>query len=607
MLDYPTIPGCLVLYKQSAALVSAVDDKIEIQLAGGKVKRVREKDITLLHPGPLNDLAELLQLEAAVEEAWELLQEETTDLRELAELIHGEYTPSSAWSAWCKVAEGLHFIGDPTRISCRSRADIEADIAEREAKAAAEREWNDFLVRLGNKALSELDNQRMKEVERFALAQTEFSRILTALDYPQDPINAHRLLISIGYWPESFNPYPQRLALAQENPQMDCPELPNEERIDLTHLDCYAIDDEESKDPDDAISIANGRIWVHIADVAALVTPDSALDLEARSRAANLYLPETIIHMLPAEVTTRLGLGLSDRSPALSFGFVLSERGIPTDLQIVPSWINVTRKSYVGAEQLMDSQPFVELRRLAAIYRERRLREGAVDLDLPEVNVRVNAEGDIHIRPLQPLVSRQLVTELMLMTGEAVAKYALERGIPIPFITQQGPENPQQPIDTAARFAYRRQMKPSQAKTVESAHAGLGIALYTRTTSPLRRYLDLVVHQQLRAYSNGQTLLTVTEIGERIASFDAVAGRVRRAERMSNLHWKLIYLQQQPKWKGEGIVVEQQDQRVTLVLPDLALETKLRVSARVDLNQRLRLALREVDVPDQSARFRVLG
>lgn len=607
MLDYPTIPGCLVLYKQSAALVNTVDDKIEIRLTGGKVKRVREKDITLLHPGPLKDFAELLQLDAAVEEAWELLGEETTDLKELAELIHGEYTPSSAWSAWCKVAEGLYFSGDPARINCRSRADIDADIAAREAKAAAEQEWNDFLLRLGNKTLNELDKQRMREVEQLALAQTEFSRILTALDIPQDPIHAHRLLISVGYWPEHHNPYPQRLVLAQDNPQIACPPLPEEERIDLSRLESFAIDDQESKDPDDAISFANGRIWVHVADVAALVTPDSPLDLEARSRAANLYLPETIIHMLPPTVTAELGLGLSDTSPALSFGFVLSEQGYPTDLQILPSRVKVTRKSYAEAEQLMESQPFTELRRLAAIYRERRFSGGAVDLDLPEVNVRVNTQGEISIRPLQPLSSRALVAELMLMAGEAVAGYALEHGIPIPFITQQEPENPQQPVDMAARYAYRRQMKPSQAKTQEAAHAGLGISLYTRATSPLRRYLDLVVHQQLRAFIGGQMLLPVTAIAERIASCDVVSGRVRRAERMSNLHWKLLYLRQRPKWKGEGVVVEKQDQRVTLLLPDLALETKLRVAAGVGLNQRLQLALREVDVPDQSARFRILG
>ncbi|HXK57064.1 MAG TPA: RNB domain-containing ribonuclease, partial [Gammaproteobacteria bacterium] len=558
-----------------------------ILLGGGKSKRVRAKDITLLHPGPLNDLSDLEQPEAEVAEAWELLGEETTDVKELAELIYGEYTPASAWGAWTRVAEGLYFEGDPERIRARSRARIEADIAERAAREAAEREWNGFIARLRSGNLGELDGQRLGEVEQLAFAQSEYSRILTALEYPENPVSAHRMLIDVGHWPETYNPYPRRFSLPLENPQITCPELPSEVRLDLTHLESFAIDDEASNDPDDAVSLDNGRIWVHVADVAALVKPDSELDLEARARAANLYLPEGITHMLPPAATVSLGLGLTDPSPALSFGFLLSGDARPTDLKVTPSWVKVMRKSYAEAEQLMDSQPFTELRRFAEMYRERRNREGAVDLDLPEVNVRVNADGGIRIQPQQPLVSRALVTELMLMTGEAVAGFASDNGIAIPFATQPAPDNPHQPEDMAARYAYRRQMKPSQAKTLEAPHAGLGLSLYVRTTSPLRRYLDLVVHQQLRAFLSGRTLMPVTAVAERISASDLVSGKVRRAERLSNLHWKLLYLKQHPKWKGLGVVVEKQDQRLTVLIPELALETKIRYSGVVGLNTEL--------------------
>ena len=213
MPDYPTIPGCLVLYKQSAALVTAVSDKIELELVGGKSKRVRKKDITLLHPGPLTDLSNLKQPDADVEEAWELLGEETTNLKELAELIYGEFTPASAWAAWVRVAEGLYFEGDPERIHCRPRAQIEADIARRTAKDAAERDWSDFLGRLRTKNPVASDSQRLGEVEQLACGQTEYSRILAALEYPENPVNAHRMLIEIGYWPETHNPHPCRLSL----------------------------------------------------------------------------------------------------------------------------------------------------------------------------------------------------------------------------------------------------------------------------------------------------------------------------------------------------------------------------------------------------------
>ena len=130
---------------------------------------------------------------------------------------------------------------------------------------------------------------------------------MVALGWQENAENAHRMLLSLGYWQQEFNPYPRRLALPTENPDIALAELPSEQRRDLTGMPAFAIDDEESKDPDDAISLDGQRIWVHVADVAALVTPDSDLDLEARSRGANLYLPDAIHPMLPDVVTERLG------------------------------------------------------------------------------------------------------------------------------------------------------------------------------------------------------------------------------------------------------------------------------------------------------------
>jgi hypothetical protein len=104
--------------------------------------------------------------------------------------------------------------------------------------------------------------------------------------------------------------------------------LPEEERLDLTHLPALAIDDKGNQEPDDALSLEGDRLWVHVADVAALVPPESAADLEARARGATLYLPEGAVPMLPWAAIGRLGLGLSEISPALSFGLDLdAEKG----------------------------------------------------------------------------------------------------------------------------------------------------------------------------------------------------------------------------------------------------------------------------------------
>ena len=104
-------PDSLVLYKVRPARVLSVSNKIEIELDGGKTKRVRDKDVVLLHPGPVGRLADLAASSGDVDEAWSLLEGAQTNLRELAELAFGDYTPASAWAAWELVADGLYFEG----------------------------------------------------------------------------------------------------------------------------------------------------------------------------------------------------------------------------------------------------------------------------------------------------------------------------------------------------------------------------------------------------------------------------------------------------------------------------------------------------------------
>lgn len=605
MPEYRPATGGLALYKIRPALITEVTDKIDIELEGGKSKRVRPKDITILHPGPLKSLKDLFEPAGDIDEAWELLEGGETHLEELAELIYGEYSPSTAWAAWQVLDEGLYFEGTPEVIRVRSQEQIEKDRAEREAKQAAEQAWNDFLLRLKNGSIIAEDRVQLSDVERLALNQSSSSRIMQALGKQESPENAHRMLISVGYWQAEHNPYPQRQSAPIENPDTQVPELPEEPRLDLTHLAAFAIDDEGSEDPDDAISFDGGRIWVHVADVAALAPPDSPLDLEARSRGANLYIPERIVHMLPPRVTEQLGLGLLEISPALSFGFCLNDLDEIEDIQITPSLIRVCRHTYGEINGRMADEPFASLNQVVTRYRKRRDAAGSARIDLPEVSVRVR-EGEVLIRPLERLESRQMVTDAMLMAGEAAARFALAHEIPVPFATQVAPENPQEPEGMAAMYAYRRQMKPSQSKTLEEPHFGLGLEVYTRATSPLRRYLDLVAHQQLRAYALGRPVLPISEISERIGANDAVGGSIRRAERLSNTHWKMLFLQRNPKWKGEAVVVDLKDNRATVIIPELALETRVRVAKDVALNQVIKLAVREVDVADLTAWFRVL-
>jgi len=605
--------GSLVLYKLRPALVkSAGRKKLEIRREGGETVSVRYKDVDLLHPGPVESLDELEPPPGEVKIAWELLAGSTTTLAGLAELAYAAYTPASAWAAWEVVEDGLYFEGTPEEIVAHTPEEVAEEKESRAAKAAAERAWNAFLERVAAGRYAPEDEAFLRDVEDLALERHEQSRVLRELGRTESPENAHALLLEVGYWDYRVNPYPIRLGLPTEAPQAPLRELPEEERVDLTHLTALAIDDADSRDPDDAISLEMGedgkpaRLWVHVADVAALAPPESPADEAARGRGASLYLPEGTVPMLPREATERLGLGLADTSPALSFGLALDESGDVEEVTIVPSKVRVTRLSYEEAEAGLDEEPLRSLNSLAQQLETIRERNGATAIELPEVKVRV-VDGQVVITPLPALRSRALVREAMLAAGEAAARFAVRNDIPVPFSTQEPPDEITPPTKgPAGQFALRRAFRRSQATTTASPHAGLGLTMYAQATSPLRRYVDLTVHQQLRAFLRGGRLLDEQAIMERVGAAEAVRDDVRYAERLANEHWTLVYLLQNPEWQGEGVVVEQYGQRSKVLIPELAYETQLYLQQPVPLDGKVLLAVNEVNLAERTAHFREL-
>ncbi|MGD8244636.1 MAG: RNB domain-containing ribonuclease [Anaerolineae bacterium] len=599
----------LVLYKHDPARVVSVERKrLIIALPDGETLRVRPKDVDLLHPGPLEGLDDLGSQEGEMRTAWELLSGGTTTLPELAELAYGEYTPATAWAAWQWVYDSLYFEGTPQEIVVRTPAQVAQERSDRQARAAERRAWEAFLQRArGGEYTPEEDERYLLDTERLALGQTDHSRVLSELGRGETQENAHALLLELGYWDHTVVPYPERLGLATAPPQIALPNLPAESRADLTSLPALAIDDEGSTDPDDAISLETTgrgrRLWVHVADAAALVAPDSLVDLEARARGATLYLPSGKVPMLPPKAAQQLGMGLQEVSPALSFGLDLDAEGQVIAMQLVRSLVRVTRVTYEEAEAQLHEEPLSQLYRIAQRFQARRRANGAVRINLPEVRVRVT-ESEVIIQPLLPLRSRALVREAMLMAGEATAGFALDEGIALPYTTQDPPDTDERPDDLAGMFALRRHMSRSEYSIRPGPHAGLGLERYVQATSPLRRYLDLVVHQQLRAHLRGEGPLEAQDLIERIGAAEALAGTVSYAERLAIEHWTLVYLLQHPDWRGEGILVERWDRRGKMLIPELGLEPQIHLRQDWSLNDPVPVKLVDVDLPTLEAYFR---
>ena len=154
-------------------------------------------------------------------------------------------------------------------------------------------------------------------------------------------------------------------------------------------------------------------------------------------------------------------------------------------------------------------------------------------------------------------------------------------------------------------FARRRTLSPSHQSVVPAAHAGLGLARYVRTTSPLRRYLDLVAHQQVRAWITGQPVLNEQQVLARLGAAEAVTGTVRRAEQLARQHWTIVYLMQNPTWRGQGVLVDKAGLRGTLLLPDLAWETRMHLRNDFALDSVFPVMTNGVNLPLLEAYFQI--
>jgi exoribonuclease-2 len=628
----------LVIYKTRPARIGGIADKITLILANGETVNVREKDIVFLHPGPLSDFS-LLQppqsphdergteterndngVDARLREAWELLDGSATTLQELAELAFGDWSPASAWLAYQALQNGTYFAGTMEAVMPREAAQVEAERQKQTAKANENTERAAFLSRLKARSLLPADSRFMQDVEALALGRTEKSRTMKDAGLSEEPVAAHRLLLETGVWDLFVNPHPARNGCVTESART--PVLPpdmTEERADLTHLAAFAIDNEGSEDPDDAISVTEegGQtvLWVHVADPAASVAPDTPADKEARERGSTLYTPDGVYTMLSPDTLPLFALGLQEKTPALTFRMTLNPDATIAAVDILFSFINVTRLTYRKADELLESDELAALDRVSRRILERRLDSGAVVFDFPEVAIHVcrgenasaetPAQKSVVIQPEEPYHAQRIVRECMLVAGEGAAQWALHNKIPFPYISQEAGEPPEKlSPGFAGAYQLRRTMRPRTLSNKPGLHWALGLDIYTQVTSPLRRYTDLLCHQQIRAFLKNTPLLSEDEILARLLQAERGASAANHAQRASNMHWKQVYLSDKKGQEWDAVLLEKRKPRSIVLIPALALETQAALSAAADTcepGDPLIVTLLKANVPENEA------
>ena len=317
-----------------------------------------------------------------------------------------------------------------------------------------------------------------------------------------------------------------------------------ENREDLREKFIVTIDPDDARDFDDAINVdqvENGwTLGVHIADVSAYVTPNSALDREARRRGNSVYLPDRVIPMLPE----RLSNGVCSLNPGvdrLTFSVFIEfdKNGRAKNARFIRSVIrSAKRLTYKEAYAILKSKPNGELSErlhtaweLASLLRRKRFEHGSLDLDFPEVKVYVDENGKpTRLDRVENDESHQLIEEFMLAANEAVARELRHRSIPTIYRVHEDPDPEKlgeyrefilsfgykvgdlshrkevqrflasvrgKPEEQALKIGLLKSLKRARYAGQPLGHYGLAKANYLHFTSPIRRYADLVVHRTL--------------------------------------------------------------------------------------------------------------
>jgi exoribonuclease-2 len=615
------LENALVVYKNKPALVKElVDGKFSISLQDGAQVKVRDKDIELIHPGPLKTFSalELFQPKtSAIKEAWELLSDEGAplSLKDFSVFIFNEYTPSSAYAVYTVLQDGLFFSGTVNEIIPHSREKIEAEEARRGEKQREADERTDFLNRVkacfkkpDEDLFLSADMRFIQDIEALAYGKSTKSRTMKELNLGETPEEAHSLLLKTGFWTTEVNPHPSRFGLSLNKTDICPPPPPDEKRRDLCHLEAFAIDSPWSNDPDDAVSVQENVVYVHVADPASSVTPGSPVEKEARNRGVTLYLPETTVRMLADDTLPMFALGLSEKSLALTFKMTLDNEGRITETEIFPSIVKVRRMTYEEADKEMkeadtpDAKALCALNEIALCYFKRRTAQGAANIELPEVHVSVK-NGIPEIMPVVHHRSAAMVRECMIMAGEGAGNWAAGNGLAFPYLSQEADIQANIPDGFAGSWQMRRYMRPRILSTKPGRHQGLGLDIYTQVTSPLRRYTDLLAHIQIRSFLRGGALLDADDVLTRLGYSEAASSAAVQAERSSVNYWLMVYLADKTDSVWDAVAIEKKGNRWAVIIPSLALETQVTLQNDVAPNDTVRLILKSVNIPKGEAVF----
>ena len=340
-------------------------------------------------------------------------------------------------------------------------------------------------------------------------------------------------------------------------------------RKDLREEEIFTIDGEDAKDLDDAVNVkklpnGNYMLGVHIADVSNYVREGSALDKEAILRGTSVYMLDRVIPMLPVELSNGIcSLNEGKDRFAISCVMEIDKSGQVVSSDIFKSIINVTRRmSYTNVQKILDNSDeqivkeyekyinhFKLMEKLAHILKERRNKDGALNLDIPETKVVLNENGiAVDIKKYELTFANEIIEQFMLTANETVAEKFFWLEAPFIYRVHEAPD--MEKVDELNKFLYNlgyriktskdevhpkafatvlddikgkpeervisnlilRTLKVARYESENKGHFGIASKYYCHFTSPIRRYPDLFIHRIISKYLKNGFNLSEEEI-----------------------------------------------------------------------------------------------
>ena len=339
-------------------------------------------------------------------------------------------------------------------------------------------------------------------------------------------------------------------------------------RKDLTDKVIFTIDGDDTKDIDDAISLEmkddNYILGVHIADVSNYVKENSALGDEAYKRGTSSYLADTVIPMLPHELSNGIcSLNEGELRLTMSCVMQINNNGKVIDYEVFPSYIisrkkmtykhvnNILMRNIVdeGYEDYKDV--LLKMNELAHKLRKEKESRGYIDFEIDEAKIIQDEKGhaiDVIKRIRED--GEKLIEDFMIAANECVAQMIYNMDLPFIYRVHESPkpEKIDEFLNLVKLLGYRlktntkeitpkvmqsiidelkdkkefsilsklllRSMRKAEYSKENLGHFGLASKAYTHFTSPIRRYPDLTVHRLLKKYlvENDMSMTTINSL-----------------------------------------------------------------------------------------------